>query len=339
MKSAIYMGPGIINLEEVNKPVINANEYLIEVLCSGLCGTDIKTYKQGHHMFVPPTVLGHEFCGKIVEAGENVDSTLIGKKIVCAPYVSCGHCEMCQKGLEELCFNKIGTSGSFTEFLIIDTEVAKKGMVVLEDNANVLEMSLAEPLACILNSIRKSNIQAGQNVLVMGAGPMGLIHVEVLKDFGCDTILVTEFNQNRTNIAKEMGAIVINPSVENVKDKIDEYTKHNGVDHIIVCVGLSSAVEEAFQYANNGTVINVFGGLKSGSMIQIDPNLIHYNNVTLVGSFGFTPTDFKLAARLLENGKVSLTKIITNTYKLSEIREAFENSSSPDVIKILVEMI
>lgn len=338
MLAAVYKGIGSIDIEEVDRPEIHDDEYLVEVLCSGLCGTDIKTYKQGHRMFTPPCVLGHEFCGTIVAAGKDVDASLVGKKMTCAPYVGCGHCDNCRNGLEELCVNKIGTDGAFTQYLVVSKELANKGMFVFDDEMDIHEMTMAEPFACILNSIRKSNVKMGQNVLIMGGGPMGLIHVAALKHMGANKIIVSEFNPKRRDVAVSMGADVINPSEENVNEAIQKLTNGAGVDHIIVCVGLPEVVEEAMNYTKNGTVINIFGGLKSGSTITIDPNIIHYNAVSIVGSFGFTSNDFKMAAQLLASKKVSLAKMITNVYALKDVKDAFANATNPEVIKSLVEM-
>lgn len=338
MKAAIYYGPGQISLKEIEKPVIREDEYLVQVISTGICGTDIKTYKQGHRMFTPPCVLGHEFSGTIVEAGKDVDQSLVGKKITCAPYVGCGYCYNCRKGLEELCFNKIGTSGAFTQFLVISKELADKGMWVLSDDADAAEMAMAEPLACILNSVRKSGVKYGQNALVIGAGPMGLIHVSVLKMMGVSSIIVSEMNENRRTIAEKMGAVSVDPVKEDVSEFIKRTTSGAGVDHIFICVGVPAVVEEAMNYTSSGTVINIFGGLKSGSQITIDPNVIHYNAVSIVGSFGFTADDFKNAARLLENGQIRLSNMITHRYSINEITEAFKNSLNPEVVKSIVLM-
>lgn len=341
MKAVMYRGIGQIAVEEIEKPEINADQYLVKVLCSGLCGTDIKTYKQGHRMFTPPCVLGHEFCAEIVEAGENMDKSLIGKKIVCAPYIGCGKCESCQTGFEELCWEKIGTSGAFTEYLTVDAELAKRGMMVLADDADVRQMTLSEPFACIFNSMGKSQVKEGQNCLIMGAGPMGLLHIEGLKLKGAGKIIVTEYNDQRGAVAAAMGATVINPSkVESTKKAIEEILDGESLHQIFVCVGIPAVVEEAMGLANGGTTINVFGGLKAGATITIDPNIIHYSEVKLVGTFGFSSQNFLEAAQALAEGKVDLSHLITNVYPLAEADKAFEMAAHPsdDVVKVLIDM-
>ncbi len=342
MLAAVYHGPGILKLEQTPKPALPSDGYLVRVLYSGLCGTDIKTYKQGHRMFTPPCVLGHEFCGQIEAAGANADATLIGKAVVCAPYVNCGECEMCANGYAELCVNKSGTGGAFAEYVAIDGAVAAKGMVVVDaasgDSARLRQMALAEPLACILNSVEKSGVKAGQNVLVMGAGPMGLIHVAALKSMGMKRIIVTDFNEHRGQIAADLGADFVNPANVAAKECIADKLGGELLHHIIVCVGLPQAVEEAFVYATVGTTVNIFGGLKSGSTITIDPNAIHYNYVKLTGSFGFTPSQFKASAALIGNGKIELSKILTHTFPLSDISEAFAKSTDEQAVKIVIEI-
>lgn len=341
MKAVMYRGIGQIAVEEIEKPVIRENEYLVKVLASGLCGTDVKTYKQGHRMFTPPCVLGHEFCGQIVEAGSKMDASLVGKTIACAPYVGCGHCDCCRSGHEELCVNKVGTDGAFTEYLVVGEELAQKGMVVLEDSADIQQMTLTEPFACILNSMSKSQVQPGQNALVVGAGPMGLLHIEGLKLCGAKNILVTEYNAERGRIAEEMGARVINPGeTENLKQAISEALSGEILHQIFVCVGLTGAVEESLALADNGTTVNIFGGLKTGSTITIDPNVIHYGEVRLVGTFGFGSEHFQAAAKYLSSGKADLHRLITNVYPLDQAAEAFQLAANPtpDVVKVLIKM-
>ena len=339
MKAAIYKGPGLIEIEDIKDPKMKKDEYLVKVVYSGLCGTDVKTYKQGHRYFKPPCILGHEFSGVIVDAGEDVDQSLIQSKITCAPYVPCNNCSECRDELYELCNYKDGiSSGTFTEYITIPKNVAEKGMVVLSNDCNMLELSLSEPVACVLNSVRKLNFKPGSNVLIMGAGSMGLIHAEILKKFGANKILVTDFNEKRLKVAQEIGACVANPQKTDLKEWVKEQTKGEGLDYIVVAIGAPEAVEEAFNYANNGTIINIFGGLANGSRINIDPNIIHYNEVKLVGSFGFTPNDFRMAARLLQTQRISLGKIITAHIEIESIKKAFEMSLQQETIKVVISL-
>lgn len=339
MKAAIYNGPGLISVEDIEKPKYKDNEYLVRVIYSGLCGTDVKTYKQGHRFFTPPCILGHEFSGIIEAAGKDMDKGMINKKITCAPYVSCNSCNQCDKGLYELCINKDGiSSGTFAQYITIPAETVRKGMVVLNDHTEMKEISLSEPLACVLNSVNKMEFHAGDDVLIMGAGPMGLIHVEVLRKFGANRIFVSEYNEGRLKIAESLGAIPINPGKQSVKDTILKETNGKGVEEIVVAIGIPKAVEEACEYAADGTVVNIFGGLANGSKITIDPNILHYHEVKLTGSFGFSPINFKTAARLIETGRISLKNIITHEFEIDDIETAFKKSISQEVVKAVIKL-
>lgn len=343
MKAVMYRGIGQIAVEEIAKPEMKANDYLVEVLYSGLCGTDIKTYKQGHRMFTPPCVLGHEFSGRIIDAGAEMDASLIGKKVVVAPYIGCGHCAMCQNGHEELCttWPKPFTEGAFTELLTVSADMAKGGMLVLEDDMDEKVMTLAEPFACILNSMGKSQVKPGQNALVIGAGPMGLLHIEGLKMAGAKNILVSEYNDTRCQIAESMGAKTINPGkTPDVKAEIKKLLNGENLDQVFVCVGIPSVVEDAMLLVDKGGTINIFGGLKSGCTITIDPNIIHYSEVKVVGTFGFSSKNFMDAARSIAGGKVDLSKLITHEFALEDADKAFELGAHPtdDVVKIVVKM-
>ena len=339
----MYRGIGQIAVEEIEKPALKADDYLLEVHYSGLCGTDIKTFKQGHRMFTPPCVLGHEFSGRIVEAGPEVDASLVGKKVVVAPYIGCGHCAMCESGFEELCstWPKPAAEGSFTEYLTVSADLAKGGMLVLDDDMDEKVMTLAEPFACILNSMGKSQVKPGQNALIIGAGPMGLLHIEGLKMAGAKNILVSEFNDTRCKIAEAMGAKTINPGkTPDVKAEIKKLLGGEALNQVFVCVGIPSVVEDAMLLVDKGGTVNIFGGLKSGCTITIDPNIIHYSEVKVVGTFGFSSANFMDAARAIAGGKVDLSNLITHEFKLEEADKAFELGAHPtdDVVKIVVKM-
>ena len=214
-------------------------------------------------------------------------------------------------------------------------------MLVLEDEMDEKVMSLAEPFACILNSMGKSQVKAGQTALVIGAGPMGLLHIEGLKLAGVKDILVSEFNETRGKIAESMGAKVINPGkTPDVKAEIKKLLDGKKLDQIFVCVGIPAVVEDAMKLIDKGGTVNIFGGLISGCTITIDPNIIHYSEVSVVGTFGFSSKNFMDAARSIAEGKVDLSNLVTHEFALEDADKAFELGAHPtdDVVKIVVKM-
>ena len=214
-------------------------------------------------------------------------------------------------------------------------------MLVLEEDADLKLMTLAEPLGCILNSMDKSQVQPGQKVLVIGAGPMGLLHIEGLKQRGITDILTLEYNEIRGAIAKKMGAAVINPNhTPDAKREIRRLLNGGRLDQIFACVGIPSVVEDAIGLADKGSTVNIFGGLKSGSTVTNDPNIIHYSEVKLVGTFGFNRRNFLEAARMIASGTVDLSDLITDVFPLEEAATAFALGAHPaeDTVKILLQM-
>jgi L-iditol 2-dehydrogenase len=234
-----------------------------------------------------------------------------------------------------------GTAGAFTELLTVSKALSEAAMLVMEDDMDEKVMSLAEPFACILNSMGKSQVKPGQTALVIGAGPMGLLHIEGLKMAGASEILVSEFNETRGKIAESMGAKVINPGkTPDVKAEIKKLLNGEALDQVFVCVGIPAVVEDAMLLVDKGGTVNIFGGLKSGCTITIDPNIIHYDEVKLVGTFGFSTENFMTSAKMLAEGKVDMSQMITHVFPLADAEKAFELGAHPtdDVVKILIEM-
>ncbi|NMB01973.1 MAG: alcohol dehydrogenase catalytic domain-containing protein [Firmicutes bacterium] len=337
MKAVIYQGPKKMTVEEIQRPTIGEDEILVEVKASGVCGTDVKTYLRGHRFFEPPCVLGHEFAGVVVEAGANVTAFAEGDRVAVAPYVPCGFCPMCQNGLFELCANKSGiSSGTFTEYIAVPREVIERGTVRLPEGMSFSAGAMAEPVACVLNGLEDCRLKLGDSLLIMGAGPMGLLAAQAAFAQGVGKVIVSELNEERLAKAKEIGAIAVNPKQEDLKEVIKRETNGQMVQAVMVCVGFAEAVEEAQQYVASGGVINMFGGLPKDSTVTIDPGLIHYQQVSLVGSFGFTHIQFRQAVELMANGRIDAERIITHSLPLEEAEQGILLSADQKALKIML---
>jgi L-iditol 2-dehydrogenase len=241
LKALVYHGPGDLRIENVNSPMLEDGDALLEVSYCGLCGTDVKTYRRGHHMFTPPCILGHEVVGKIVEIkGKSGRPDInVGDKVAVAPYVPCYSCVYCRKGREELCINKGWIEGAFAEFVRIPAEVLNKGTFHIRLDEHFKLACLAEPLACCVNAVEDSNVKLADTVMIIGAGPMGLLMLELCKTMGASKILVSEPNELRRNKAAESGAFVMGSQDEDadVSQWIKDETGGVGADVVFVCVG------------------------------------------------------------------------------------------------------
>lgn len=336
MKAAVYYGPMDMRWEEVETPACGAGELLVKIEASGVCGTDVKTYKRGHPMFKPPVILGHEFAGVVVAVGPDVRGYSEGDRVIAAPYVPCGRCPMCRIGEFELCENKWKLGGAFAEYVKIGKEVAEKGMFRIPDTLSYTEAALAEPLACCLNAMDDCGLRRGDVVLIAGAGPMGLINLAVAKASGASKVLVAELNGDRRRIAEEMGAVGIDPGSGDVRGKVLEATGGKGADVLIVAIGLTEVAEQYMTLVRKGGTINLFGGFPSGSKLSVDPNLLHYDQVKLTGSFGFTPYYVENALKLIAEGRIDIKRIITHRMKLADVKEAIELVLRQQALKVIL---
>lgn len=343
MKAVVYHGPGDLRIENVDAPVLKEEgDALLKVSYCGLCGTDVKTYRRGHHMFSPPCILGHEVVGKIVEIKgkpERADLA-VGDEVAVAPYVPCYGCAYCRKDREELCANKGWIEGAFAEYVRIPSEVLSKGTFRVPSHEHLKLACLSEPLACCVNAVFDSHVGLSDTVMIIGAGPMGLLMLELCKTVGASKVLVSEPNAFRRSKAAESGAIVVNHRDEgaDISSWVKDETDGVGADTVFVCVGTVDAVNSAFGCVRKGGVVNIFGGLPGGSGLTLDPHVLHYDEVIVTGSFGFTPLQFHTALTMLTRGTIDVGSIITHEFDIDDAKEAFDMASSGEALKILLKV-
>lgn len=338
MKAAVYNGPGKLSITDIEAPVVGPGEALLEVKYCGVCGTDVKTYVRGHHMFTPPCVLGHEVVGRIVELKEPARGVTVreGDLVAVAPYVPCYSCAMCRRDRHELCRTKDWIDGGFAQYLKIPSGVLLKGTFAIPEGMDPKAACLSEPLACCVNAITDTPVRLGDTVLILGAGPMGLLILELCKASGAAVILVSEPDDRRRKFAADRGARVCDPSEKDLKEWVKDATGGVGADTVFVCVGAADAVKEGMSVAGQGGTVNIFGGLPGGAELTVDPRRIHYDEVTLAGSFGFTPEHFKIAMDLIASQRVCVEGIITHEFSIDNAAEALETAASGKALKALI---
>lgn len=337
MKAAVYEGIKQINIREWDLPKLKENEILVRVKASGVCATDVKTYLRGHPAFTPPVVLGHEYSGIVEDIGSNVTICGRGDRVTAAPYIECGKCVYCLKGDKELCADKLfAANGAFAEYVVLDQEFAKRAMIILDGSADFEAASLTEPVACCLNAVNQCGIKEGDDVLVVGAGTMGIINGLMCKIRGAKNVIVSDMNEKRLDTAGELGLIPLNVEKEDLAAAIDKLTDGVKCDAVIVAVGNTEAVEEGFKFARKGGKVHMFGGTPKDPKLQVEPYLIHYSKITLLGSSGFSGTNFKEAAKVISRYGGLLKKIITHRYGLNEIDAAINNAAHGIGLKTII---
>lgn len=339
MKAAVYYGPNDIKIENIEDPICPNGGLLVKVEACGICGSDIRTYKVGSSTISPPQVLGHEFCGVIIES--KCEDFKEGSKVVVAPDSYCHKCDSCLKGFNNLCVNMksigINTNGGFAEYVSVSPEHIFSGAVYHVGKLPETGACLAEPLACCINGQEAANVSLGDRVLIIGAGPIGLMHLELAKRSGAVQVMVSEVSEKRSELARELGAdLVINPQKDDLEVMTEKLTKSNGFDVVIVANSLPMCQETALRYSAAGGRILFFGGLAKGTTVSLDTNLLHYGQRSILGCSAFKPYHFRKAIALLECGHISWGKYVDAEFDLDNIKDAFGLASSGRSLKVVV---
>jgi len=339
MKAAIFYAPGQVSLENINIPDIGPDEVLVKVRAALTCGTDRKTYLRGHHLFAPPFVFGHEFAGDIVEVGNEVKNFTPGMRVVAANSAPCNSCFYCKNGEHSLCDSLfIQLSGAFAEYIKIPGIIVSQNLLQFPKKVSYKEAAFLEPLSCVVHGIEESNINLGDTLVINGAGPIGLMFLQVAKLKGA-RVIITDILEERLKLAMKLGAYkVINISkVQNPVEEVKKLTEDKrGTDAAIEAVGLPEVWEQTISMVRKGGTVNLFGGCKRGTKISIDTSLIHYSQINIKGVFHHTPGHVKRALNLICNKEIDINSLITDEFPLSEISTVIELMLANKGMKIAV---
>jgi 2-desacetyl-2-hydroxyethyl bacteriochlorophyllide A dehydrogenase len=336
MKAAVLYEPGNLVMEDWDIPVIADNEVLIKVENCGVCGTDMSLYK-GDYLGVMPLILGHEFSGAIVEVGKNVQSLKKGDRVAADPNVICHGCYFCNSGDEHLCRNRssmgVERAGADAEYCVLPEE----NVYVLEDSLSYRDAAFTEPLACAIHGIDIAQIKAGDTVLVIGAGSMGNLLMQLANKSGAAKLIVSEPNKLKRKVAIDNGAhYVLNPFECDIRQELKKIDPR-GADVVIEAAGISSEQEKALSYVRPGGRILYFGCSPAGKTIQVDPLFINEEEISILGSFNNkfgTPR----AIEFLNRKIIRVDNLITHTLSLDEYTRFVELFGTEEVIKIMVEV-
>ncbi len=331
MKAVIFHGKDDIRIEEWDKPICGENEVLVKMEACAVCGTDMKAFYHGNPRMQPPRIMGHEFCGLIEECGANVDGFENGERVVMATSISCGECFYCKKGHTNLCANikPMGFyfDGGMAEYIIIPELAIKRGHLIkvpLDVEPNIA--CIAEPLSCAINSLQNVGIEEGDTVLVMGAGPLGILNLSVAKELGASKTILAEVSDERLKIAESFKVDrLVNSAKEDLHAIIMEMTDGIGVDRVIVTAPAAAPQEQALSLVRKQGSVCLFASLPEDSKyLKIDSRLIHYGEIKLVGTSDSTPAQVKKAVEIIGRESFPAEKIATHTLPLERIKDSFQ---------------
>jgi L-iditol 2-dehydrogenase len=338
MLVARLYGKEDLRLEEIQTPSINSNEILVKVKACAICGSDLRNFFKGPSVehYRLPLIPGHEAFGEIVQVGSEVKGYNLGDNIIIPPLAGCGRCMACISGMENLCPHKtvLGANldGAFAEYMKIPKSLVEVGLPKIPEGCS-FEAALAEPLACALHGAIKAGIGFGEKIIIIGDGPMGLLHLLCAKLMGAFEIVVIGHHERRLQVAKSLGAdVTINSLEEDVSKILD--TTWEIKSTIIVAVGEPSAITEGLRLLKTAGTLLIFGGCPPGSIVEFDPNFIHYKEICIIGSSDCTIGEFYQSVSLLK--KLNLNPLISKKYPLRSIHEAYHCANSKEELKVII---
>ncbi len=336
MKAVYLMQPGTVEVKDIPTPNPAFGEVLVRVRAALTCGTDLKAFVRGHPMIPMPGVFGHEFSGVVEEAGTGVRGFKPGDEVMSVHTAPCHKCPYCAIKLYNLCENIMHTKilGAFAEHIIIPQNILKQNVFHKPPRLSFEEAAFLEPLACVVHGMRGLSIKKEDSVLIIGTGPIGLLHLLLAKVKGA-RVTISGLEPDRLETARQLGADNISlPSL--LVENIETATAGLGFDYVFECTGQIEVWENAVNYVRRGGTVILFGGCKPGSVVTYDTYRIHYDEITLKGIFHFTPADVKEAYKLLSSGVINVKTLISGIYPLEKIHEPFDKLSRGEGIKYAI---
>ena len=338
MRAVVYLGPGRLSYRDVETPRAGPGELVVRTRVALTCGTDVKTYRRGHHLMKPPMLFGHEFAGDVVEVGDGVDGFAEGARVVAANSAPCASCFFCLRGQHNLCEDILFNWGAFAEYIRVPARIVQHNAYEIPVHLAYEEAALLEPLACVVLGNDAAGITEGDTVVIAGGGgPIGLLHLQLARLRGASQLVVVDLNDARLALARSLGATHgINPTREDAADAVRSLSEGRGADVVIEAAGVPEVWEMALGLVRKGGTVLMFGGCPAGSRVALDTDRVHYGELTIKGVFHHTPGTVSRALGLLSDGLVQARPLITERVPLRDTQRALEMVSAGEAIKVAI---
>lgn len=343
MRAAVITEVNRAEVFEVRKPAPNKDEVLVNIKACALCTWEQRTFS-GIVRMPLPFIGGHEMSGAIEAIGENVDKGFypIGQRVTVRTLYSCGECYYCRIGKENLCENKgrsvdnghkeILGPGGLGEYLVVNP----KDIYKLPNDLPFEYGAFTEPLACVVNSVEQGKVELGNDVVVIGAGIMGLLHVMICKLKGA-RVIISELDEERRKLAEELGAdITFDPSKEDLAEKVKNITDGRGANVVFNTTAIASVAEQAIKAVSNSGKVVMYSSVHPDEPIDIRPHWIHNSQVEITGAVSPNIKAFHTSSILLSKGLIVPEKLISGQYPIEECQDAFEHAVKPESFRIII---
>ena len=327
MLAAVLYGKEDLRLECIPVPVPEPGEIVVRVAAALTCGTDLKVYRRGYHamMLQPPIPFGHELAGTVAAVGLNVGDFRVGDRVVALNSAPCDACFFCSRDQQNLCEDILFNNGAYAEYIRIPARIVSKNTLHIPPDVAFEHAALTEPLACVVRGLEETAAQRGDTMVVLGAGPIGLMFMNVAQLAGIHVIAVVK-REDQIASARLFGA-----------SKVVRYTEgcdivaatravtpgQRGADSVIEAVATPMTWGWAVDMVRKGGTVNFFGGPPSGTRVSLDTNRLHYGDITLKASFHHTPAACRTAFELVTSGRFKAAEYITGSASLADVPNLF----------------
>lgn len=345
MKAGVVTGLEQIEVKEVPIPRIDANGVLVKVQACAVCGSDLRIFRSGNNRVNFPAIIGHEISGEVIEVGKNITKLEIGDRVAIGADVPCGECRFCEAGIGNNCQINYAMGyqfqGGFAQYIPLNKTVMNYGPVhKIPDQMSYEEAALAEPLGCVLNALELAPVQLGDTVVVIGAGAIGCMMSNVIKQMGASKLILVQRSKPRLEMAKKIvnADVFVCSSEENAIKAVMRETDGLGADVVITSNPSPEAQADALLMAKNRARISFFGGLpKTEENVTLNTNVIHYKELMITGAHGAMPIHHLKAIELIASGMIDVKPFISKTFPLDELKEAIAYAESRQGMRVVVK--
>ncbi len=345
MKAAVYEGKEQIIVRDVPDPTLDEGEILLEIEACSVCGTDLRTYRHGDKKIVPPRILGHEFCGRVVESRAPDAGPKVGDRVVMYIVINHGSDRYVEMGRSNLSGHRTTMSyhhdGAFARFMKVPAAAVRQNALFKVSRADLtpVELSVCEPLGCCMNAHSRLGVGLKDTVAVIGAGPIGIMHAELARSQGAQKVIILDTNPGRLEMARKFSvdhAVLVRADLGH-RAEVADLTAGIGADVVVVAVSSAPAQNDALEIAAKAGRVCFFAGLPKGNPTALlDVNQIHYKELSVTGSYSEKRSDFQAAFALVEGGRFPASRIVTHTLPLDRIGEAFPLMESGESLKVCI---
>jgi len=344
MQAAQLYGKEDLRVVEIAKPGISADEVLLKIKASAICGTDVRMLKNGHKDASEdnPLTIGHEIAGVIAEVGANITTYRAGDRVAVAPNLGCGICDLCVSGNTHMCRESealgVTIPGAFAEFMVIPAKAVRQGNICkIGENTSFEDAALAEPFSCVYNAFELYNVNPGDSVVIIGSGPIGLMHAKLAKMAGAGKVIINDLNTDRLAECRAIDSSFITMDGTDFEENLMVETGGRGADVVITACPAPQAQQAALRIAAVFGRICFFGGLPQGkSEVALDTNEIHYKQLTITGMTRQSLAQFRTTLTLVEKNLVTVSDLITTKSALKDLEAIINKSARGEGLKNMI---